>query len=65
MAQQLRVLSAPAEDPSLVLSTHIRWVTTSCNSSFRRSDASGLPGHLHSCAQTYIHITKNNKGLEK
>lgn len=47
MAQQLKTLTTPVENPSLDPSTHIWWLTTACNSSTRGSDATGLHQHLH------------------
>lgn len=43
----LKVQSVFPEDLSLDSCIHIRWFTTSHNSSSKRSDASGPHGHLH------------------
>jgi hypothetical protein len=47
MAQQLRVLTVLPEDLSSVPSTHIKCLTTTCNSSARESNTLWLHGHLH------------------
>lgn len=48
LAQQLRVNTTKlAEDSSSIISTHIRQLTTACNSSSRGSDISGLLRDLH------------------
>lgn len=44
MAQQSRALPTLPEDLSLGLSTHVRWLTAICHSSFRGFEASGLHG---------------------
>jgi hypothetical protein len=57
MAQWLRALIAPAEDPSSISNTHTRWLTTICNSSSRRSGAFSWPlWALRSCAYTSLSI---------
>lgn len=38
MAQGLSMLAVLGEDPNLVSSTHIEWLTTTCNSSSRGFD---------------------------
>lgn len=50
MTQKLRWATL-AEDPTWVESTHGNSLRTAWNSTFRRSDTSGLCGHLH----TYVH----------
>lgn len=70
MVQRLRALTAPAEDPNLVLSTHSRQRPTAWNSRPGDSMASvtasaGTCVHvipINSCRHTY---TKINKTLEK
>lgn len=52
MAQQLRALLLG--DPSLVLSTQIRWLTAIYNFNSKGSNASGLQGHLQFYAHTHI-----------
>ena len=52
--QSLRVLATFPEDSGLVPNSHIRWPTTFYNSSSRGPDASGLLGHLHSCAHAHM-----------
>jgi hypothetical protein len=48
MAQLLRVLSAPVEEPGLGLSIYVRLLTSTCNSSSRAYDAPFWPPHtLH------------------
>lgn len=47
MAQRLSVNSLFLEDPNSVPTTHALPLTTACNPSSRRSDASGLYMHLH------------------
>lgn len=48
-----------AEDLSSILSTQIRLLTTTCKSSFKASDTSGLPRPLHLSANTLpIHTIK-------
>lgn len=55
VAQQLRVLTAIAEDPSSSPGTHIRQLTSSCNPNSRVLDTlSSLHRHLH--GDVYIHI---------
>lgn len=63
-AQQARVHAALAGDWSLLLSTHIRQLTSGCNSSSRRPIVSLLE-HLdshahtqHTDTHTYIHMIK-------
>lgn len=50
-SERLRALTAPAEDPSLVLSTHGRQLTTAWNSRPRRFDGlcDSLCWHLRAC----------------
>lgn len=50
MTQKLRWATL-TEDPTWVESTHGNSLRTAWNSTFRRSDTSGLCGHLH----TYVH----------
>lgn len=48
LAQRLRVNTTKlAEDSRSIISTHIRQLTTACNSSSRGSDISGLLRDLH------------------
>lgn len=55
MTQQLRALATLPEDPVLVPNTHIMQLTTTCNSSSKRSDISSL-GYMHSiCKHTHTH----------
>lgn len=49
MAWQLRVLTAPAEDPGSIP----RWLTTAYDSACYGSGALGFHGYMH----TYIHIS--------
>lgn len=50
MAPWLRIYTVLLEDlSSLILSTAIRQLKRTCNSSFRWSDISGVCRHLHSC----------------
>lgn len=61
MARQLRTHSALIKDLSLVPGTHIRWLTSSCNSSFRGPKVSDS-GHCSNVHKgTHAHIIKNNK----
>lgn len=55
------------EDQSLVSGTHVMWLTTNCNSSFRDPDpSSGLHEHLHTCRHINTDTYINNKiNLEK
>lgn len=57
MAQALRVLVALAEVQSLVLSTHVKQSTITCNFSSRRSDSIFRPWQVseltHSDTHTY------------
>jgi len=60
MAQQLRVHPALAEDLSSVPNTHVRWLTTTCNSSSRdpthmasECPVSPPPTHTHTCLLTH------------
>lgn len=39
MAQRFRSLAVLPDDPSLILGTQVRWLTTAYISSFRRSDS--------------------------
>lgn len=54
MTQQLRPLAALPEDLSSVSITLIRWLTTSCNFSFRGSHVLSWPLRAHT--DTYTHI---------
>jgi hypothetical protein len=56
MAQQLRARGAILQEQSLVLSTHIRWLTTACSS--RRSD--GLFWLLQGSTHKHAHRSKIN-----
>lgn len=47
MTQRLSVNSVFLEDPNSAPTTHALPLTTTCNPSSRRSDASGLYRHLH------------------
>lgn len=58
MAQLLRELTALVEKLSSVSSTHIRFLTTTWNSSSRGSDTCHLSGHWHSQAGKYTHTLK-------
>ena len=46
MTQQVRALAALAEDLSLILDMHARWLTTICNSNYRESDSLSGVGSL-------------------
>lgn len=59
LAQQLIVKSLLPEDPSLVLNTHARQLATSCSSSCRGSNVSGLHGHPYACKEPHVHTIKN------
>lgn len=60
--QQLRAYTVLTKDPTLVLSSHTRWFTTTYSSSSWILDASGLHGHLH----TYEHTdTLKNKSFKR
>lgn len=59
VVQGLRVLTALEENLSLVLSTHVRWLTTTWNSSYRRFKASALHAHLHS----HVHVAPYPKHI--
>lgn len=67
MVQGLRVVKS--RDPMLVPSIHIRWFTSSCNSSSRVSSVllwthiCVSPTHLCIYTQTHRHIKLNNKGI--
>lgn len=63
MAQQLRGHTAVREDPSLIPSSHIRQLTTACNSSSRVSEASSLHEHLLYIYPTQTKKKKNHKPL--
>ena len=52
MVKWVKALAALAEELSLVLSTHIRWLTI-VNYSFWRSDTSDLSGDLHSSSHVH------------
>lgn len=48
MTQQLRALAALPEDLDTAPSTHIRWLTTACDSwGLEGSNVSGLHWHSH------------------
>ena len=64
MVHQLRALDTLAEDPSLLISTHIGKHTTTCNSSFWRSNSLLCPlmhegTLLHVLTHINIYIVKN------
>lgn len=63
MIQQLIVLAALAEDVmSLAPSTHIRYLTTACISSFcDLMLSSGLHRYSHEHVYIYLHTNKQNK----
>jgi hypothetical protein len=75
MEQWIRALAAPAEDLSLVPSTHVGQITTTCNSGSRRPDAlfwsPRAPGtglvHMRACRQayTYAYKIKISKSFKK
>lgn len=52
MAQKLRVLTSLAEAWGLVLSTHIKYLIATCNSS--STGFNDLFGHPHQCVHTHI-----------
>lgn len=59
MAQCFCVYSDLPEDLSLVCSTHVRWVTMSCNSALEYSvPSSSLHVYLHTCSSTCTYIHK-------
>ena len=53
MAQWIRTYTALAKDPSPVSSTHVWYPIIVCSSSSRRSNTSGVYGHLHPLAHTH------------
>lgn len=64
VVEWLRVLTALLEDPSSVPSSHIGWLTATCNSCSRGSSAIfwplrslHMPVHAHT--YTHIHINEN------
>ena len=64
MALWLRVLIALEENPGVVPSIHIRWLTTAYNS----NTLSDLCGHLHSCGvyklmQAHVHARAHTHTL--
>lgn len=67
MVQWFRTLAALTEDPGSMCITHIRQLTTNCNSSFRGSDAFSplwVPAHICVYMHEHTHITlKLNKIL--
>lgn len=60
VAQQLRVLTAIAEDLSPGPGTYIRQLISSCNPSSRALDTLSSP-HRHLHGDVYIHIQKHSK----
>lgn len=55
VAQGLRTHTALADDVTVVPSTLIAWLTTTCNSSYRRpSGSSGLLQYLNSYTHTHM-----------
>lgn len=52
-SQPLREHTALQKTLDQFSNTHVRWLTTVCNSG---SDTIGLPGQLHVCAHIYIHM---------
>lgn len=68
VCSSLRVHVVLTEDPSLGLSIHVRWPTTSYNSTSKELDASGLLGqprlHAHTHPQTHTHRTEKVKRTE-
>lgn len=63
MAPWLKVLAALIEDPSLVPSIHIRWLSTAYDSSSMGPDI--LFWTSWACIHTHIHINKNFKNCFK
>lgn len=63
MTQQLIALAALAENQGSVPSTHVGWLTTTCNSSSRLSDLFSPPNAPAHTSHTYstIHTKKINK----
>jgi hypothetical protein len=61
MAQWLVALATLLEKLSLVPSVHIRWLTTTCNSSYLKSDGSGLHG---TCTCMHIPTGKHTHNYE-
>ena len=67
MGQLLKACTTLPEDLGSSSSTHIRWLTTVYNSSFRRPDAFGFSGHQlsnetkHHLRHTHTHTPKQNK----
>lgn len=67
-AQQLIVLAALKEDPSLVFNIHIGQLATACNSSPGESSTVpwSLPSHASKCPLTHMHTLeiKINLGIK-
>lgn len=64
MAQRCRPSPAPADDPGVIASTHVRQLTAAYNFSSRGPNAlSWLSGVLYS--HTHIHKTEIKKNLNK
>lgn len=55
MAEQLKMLAAHTNDPNSVLSIHIGWLTTTCNSSSRESSVLFWPLWTLSYTHTSTH----------
>jgi hypothetical protein len=63
MAQQLRVLAVLPEDPKCLPNTHVGWLRTACNCSYRRSsvlvwalwEAELIFTHTHPHTKILIH----------
>lgn len=59
----IRNTGCSCRGPCLVLSTHVEWLTTACNSSSRRyNKSSGLLGHLYIFGICrHMHMNKREK----
>lgn len=55
MALLIKTISTLAEDPTVHPSTHIWWLTTTCNSRSQESDS------IPACAGTYADITSTQR----